>query len=116
MTSRQGSIPAYRQPFGIAVQPSPLIFFATQIGSPVVHQDTPALEKVRAGIGRLHPVPDNMRQGFLDHLPGMVRQPMNSVNVFTGLYLCRVEQLMVPPLVTLYQRGSGIRFAVWGPG
>ena len=42
---------------------------------------------------------------------GMVGQPVNSVNVFTRLYLCRVERLMVPPLVTLYQGGFGIRFA-----
>ena len=44
-----------------------------QVTRPVVHQDTPALEQVRAGIGRLHPVPDHMRQGRLDHLSGMVR-------------------------------------------
>ena len=44
-----------------------------QVPRPVVHQDTPSFEQVRAGIGRLHPVPDHMRQGRLDHLPGMVR-------------------------------------------
>ena len=49
----------------------------------------------------------------LDLRRQMVRQPMNSANVFTGLYLYRVERLMVPPLVTLYQRGFGIRFAAW---
>ncbi len=43
-----------------------------QITRPVVHQDTPSLEQVGAGMGRLHPVPDHMRQGRLDHLPGMV--------------------------------------------
>ena len=44
-----------------------------QVTRPVVHQDTPPLKQVRAGIDRLHPVPDHMRQGRLDHLPGMVR-------------------------------------------
>ena len=44
---------------------------AVEVGGPVVHQDTPALEQVRAGIGRLDPVPDHMRQGRLDHLPGI---------------------------------------------
>ena len=43
-----------------------------QVTRPVVHQDTPALEQVRAGIGRLDLVPDHMRQGRLDHLPGMI--------------------------------------------
>ena len=41
---------------------------------------------------------------------------MNSVNLFTGLYLCPFERLMVPPLVTLNQSGFGIRFAAWGLG
>ena len=41
-----------------------------QVTRPVVHQRTPAFEQVRAGIGRLHPVADHMRQGRLDHLPG----------------------------------------------
>ena len=68
-----------------------------QVTRPVVHQDTPALEQVRAGIGCLDPVPDDMRQGCLDHLPGMVGQPVSSVNVFTGLYLFRIERLMIPP-------------------
>ena len=54
---------------GLQVLPHPL----GQVTCPVVHQDTPAFEQVRAGIGRLHPVPDHMRQGRLDHLPGMVR-------------------------------------------
>ena len=37
---------------------------------PVIHQDTPALEQVRGGIGRLDPVPDHMRQGrFLAVVP-----------------------------------------------
>ena len=44
-----------------------------QVTRPVIHQDLPAFEQVRAGIGGLHPVPDHMRQGRLDHLPGMVR-------------------------------------------
>ena len=39
---------------------------------PVVHQDTLALEQVRAGIGRLDLVPDCMRLDRLDHLPEMV--------------------------------------------
>ena len=43
---------------------------AVEVGGPVVHQDTPALEQVRAGIGRLDPVPDHMRQGRLDDFPG----------------------------------------------
>ena len=53
-----------------------------QVTRPVIHQDLPAFEQVRAGIGRLHPVPDHMRQGRLDHLPGMVRRPGQTVNVF----------------------------------
>ena len=44
----------------------------SQVTRPVVHQDTLALEQFRAGIGRLHPVADHMRQGCFDHLPGMV--------------------------------------------
>ena len=56
-----------------------------QVMRPVVHRDTPAPEKVRAGIGRRHPAPDPMRHGRPDHLPGMVRLPMNSSNVFTKL-------------------------------
>ncbi len=47
--------------------------FLGQVTRPIVHQDTLALEQVRAGAGRLHPVPDHMRQGRLDHFPGMVR-------------------------------------------
>ena len=54
---------------GVGIIPPPL----GKVTCPVVHQDTPALEQVRARIGRLHPVPDHMRQGRLDHLPGMVR-------------------------------------------
>jgi len=41
-----------------------------QVTRPIVHQDTPAFEQVRAGIVRLDPVPDHMRQGRLDHPPG----------------------------------------------
>ena len=44
-----------------------------QVTRPVVHQDTPAFEQDRAGIGCLYPVPDHMRQGRLDHLSGMIR-------------------------------------------
>ena len=43
-----------------------------QVTRPVIHQDTPALEQVGAGIGRLDPVADHMRQGRLDHLPGVI--------------------------------------------
>ena len=77
---------------GLRILPRPL----GQVTRPVVHQDTPAFEQVRAGIGRLDPVPDHMRQGRLDHLPGMIRRPTNPVKAFTGLYLCRVERLIVP--------------------
>ena len=38
-----------------------------------VHYTAPAVEQVGASIGRLDPVPDHMRQGRLDNLPGMVR-------------------------------------------
>ena len=34
-----------------------------EVTRPVAHQDTPPLEQVRSGIGRLHPVPDHVRQG-----------------------------------------------------
>ena len=44
-----------------------------QVARPVVHQDTPPLEQVRARVGRLDLVPDHMRQGRLDHLAWMVR-------------------------------------------
>ena len=54
---------------GLWILPRPL----GQVTRPVVHQDMPAFEQVRAGIGRLDPVPDHMRQGRLDHLPGMIR-------------------------------------------
>ena len=43
-----------------------------QVTCPVVHQDTPAVEQVRTGIGRLDTVLDHMCQGRLDYLPGMV--------------------------------------------
>ena len=43
-----------------------------QVTRPVVHQDSPALEQVRAGIGRLDTVANHMRQGRLDYVPGMV--------------------------------------------
>ena len=56
-----------------------------------------------------------MGQRGLDDLARMVRLPLNSVKVFTELYLYRVDRLMVPLLVTLNQRGFGIRFAAWGP-
>ena len=86
-----------------------------KVTRPVVHEPTATFEQVRAGVGRLDPVPNHMRQGRLDHFPGMVGLPPNSVKVFTVLYLYRVERPMVPPLVTLYQHGFGIRSAAWGP-
>ena len=70
---------------------------AVEVGGPVVHQDTPALEQVRAGIGRLDPVPDHMRQGRLDDFPGMIRQLMNPHKAWIILYLYRVQRLVVPP-------------------
>ena len=46
---------------------------AGQVGSPVTHQPTSALEQVRAPIGYLDPVLYHMRQGGLDDLAGMIR-------------------------------------------
>ena len=46
---------------------------AGQVGGPVVHEPTSALEEVRAPIGRLNPVLDDVRQGCLDDLVGMIR-------------------------------------------
>ena len=54
---------------GLRILPRPV----GQVARPVVHQDTPEFEQVRACIGRLHPVPNHMRQGRLDPLPGMIR-------------------------------------------
>ena len=109
--SRPLSIPLGRQSrFGSSWIGSGRFPARGQEPGPLLHQDPAALEEVRASIGRLEPVPDHMRQGRLDHLPGMIRRPLNPVKVFTRLYLCRVEQLLVPPWVTLYQRGLGIRF------
>ena len=62
-----------------------------------MHEDTPTLEQVGAGIGRLDTILDDMRQGRLDHLPGMIRLPKNSVEVFAGLYLYRVGRLIGSP-------------------
>ena len=60
------------------------------------HADTPAIEQVRAGIGCLHPVPDRIRQGRLDHPPGMVR-----------LLTCPVpESCRVPGCPELSTRGK----------
>ena len=53
---------------GLPVLSQPLV----QVPRPVDHQRAPAFEQVRAGIGCLDPVPDHMRQGRLDHLPGMI--------------------------------------------
>ena len=39
-----------------------------------IHQPTPALEQVRAGVGRLDLVPDHMRERRLDDLVRMVRR------------------------------------------
>ena len=81
-----------------------------QVTRPVVHQDTPAFEQVRAGIGRLHPVADHVRQGRLDHFPGMIRRPQETVNIFILLPLYILKSHMIPPEITLYRRGFGIRF------
>ena len=43
-----------------------------QVTRPLVLQRPSALKQVRAGIGCLDPVPDHMRQGCLNHLPGMI--------------------------------------------
>ena len=60
---------------GLGILPRPL----GQVPRPLVHQCPPALEQVQAGIGRLHPVLDHMRQGRLDHFPGMIRlQPFGN--------------------------------------
>ena len=56
-----------------------------QVTRPLVHQCPPAFKQVRAGVGRLDPVLDHMRQGRLDHLSGMIRLLTNSVKVFTGI-------------------------------
>ena len=48
---------------------------AGQIGRPVVHEPTPALEQVCTPIGRLDPVLDDMRESRLDDLAGMIRFP-----------------------------------------
>ena len=53
---------------GLRILPGPL----GSGNAPVVHRETPALEQVRVGLRRLHPVPDPMSQSRLDHLPGMV--------------------------------------------
>jgi len=45
---------------------------AGHVAAPVIHEPAPALEQVGAGIGRLDPILDHMRQGRLNHLPGMV--------------------------------------------
>ena len=44
-----------------------------QIGRPVTHEPAAALEQVRTPIGRLNPVLDDVRQGCLDDLAGMIR-------------------------------------------
>ena len=44
-----------------------------QVARPVVHQDTPPFEQVRAGMGRVDPIPDHMSQSRLNHQLGMVR-------------------------------------------
>ena len=52
---------------------SALRSLAGQVGRPVVHQPTPALEQARAPVGCLDPVLDHMRQGRLDDLARMIR-------------------------------------------
>ena len=44
----------------------------SQIARPVINQNTPAVEQVRARIGGLNPVADHMRHGRLDILPQFV--------------------------------------------
>ena len=44
-----------------------------QIGNPIVHKPTTPLEQVRTPIGCLDPVLDDVRQGCLDDLAGMIR-------------------------------------------
>ncbi len=44
-----------------------------EVVGPIVHEPTPTLEQVRAGVGRLHLVLDHMRQRRLDDLARMVR-------------------------------------------
>ena len=56
---------------GLQVLPHP----SGEVTSPVVHQDTPAFEQVGAGIGRLHAVPDHMRQGRFNDLSRVIRFP-----------------------------------------
>ena len=46
--------------------------FPTEIGRPVVHQVAPALEQVRARVGRLDLVLDDMRQRRLNDLAWMI--------------------------------------------
>ena len=52
---------------------------------PFLHQDRTEIEQARAGIGRLHPTADHMRQGCLDHLAGMIGLQVNPVKVCIGL-------------------------------
>ncbi len=66
-----------------------------QVTCPVLHQDTPAVEQVGAGIGRLDPVANHMRQGRLDHLPGMVGPLKNLDKVFITIYLYLMGWLVV---------------------
>jgi len=53
---------------GLRILPRPL----GQVSRPGVDQDSPGVAQVRPSIGRLDPVADDMRQGRLDYLPGMV--------------------------------------------
>ena len=71
----------------------------SQVTCPVVHQDPRALKQVRAGIGRLHPIPDRMRQGRLDHLPGMVRPHPPSPGRSSGTRAARPrnDRRFLPP-------------------
>ena len=57
----------------LSLVPRVLRFPLGQVTRPILHQDTPPLEQVRAGVGRLDLVPDYMRQGRLDHLSWMIR-------------------------------------------
>ena len=47
--------------------------FSSQVARPILHQDAPPLEQVRAPIGGLDGVPNRVRQRRLDDFPGMIR-------------------------------------------
>ena len=84
---------------------------AGQVAGPVIHEPAATLEQVRAGIGRLHPVPDHMRQSRLNHLPGMIRilsRPVSEAGAEAVRH--RRDRLPAPP------PGSPGRDGRAGPG